>query len=204
MSIKPQHLTLLEFVKETMPDNWARYAQQSSMAIIKPGQKSGSISEALANHFFPAAREANAKAQSEYNDIVNRLKDLMSNHEIVADDANHKTVRLERRHWADATFELENSAIRHGEQRWTNIEVRKHSWQPAAGSLAALSPGHEPRKGGAKSIDDDAHIAKFSQERERNSGLSIRKFVLDRDEEIQGTSVEAKVRRLQKRLHKRI
>jgi hypothetical protein len=202
MSMKPQRLTLLEFVKANMPDNWARYAQQSNIALIKPGQKSATIGEALVQHFWPEAREASAKAQSEYRDILEQLKELLPHYEIVADDANHKSVPLERRHWADAIFELENSAIRHGDQRWTNVEVREKTWKPGAETLAALLPSRASRRGGARSIDDDAHVDKFLREQRHNSNLSMREFVLKHSAEIRGTSVEAKIRRLQKRLQK--
>lgn len=202
MSMKNQRLTLLEFVKSNMPDNWARYAQQSSITLIKPGQKSVPIGDALAQYLWPEAREASAKAQIEYRAIVEQLKDLLAHYEIVADDANHKGVLLERRHWADAIFELENSAIRHGDQRWTNVEVRAKAWKPGAETLAARSPGRESRRAGAQSFDDAAYLDGFRREKEHDPDLSVRRFVLKHDKEIKGANVEAKIRRLQKRLRK--
>jgi len=138
---------------------------KSNIALIKPGQKSATIGEALAQHFWSEAREASAKAQSEYRAIVEQLKDLLPHYGMVADDANHKGVLLERRHWADAIFELENSAIRHGDQRWTNVEVREKTWNPGAETFAALLPGRASGRGGARPIDDDdAHVDKFLRE----------------------------------------
>jgi hypothetical protein len=202
MSMKPQRLTLLEFVKANMPDNWARYAQQSKLVLIKPGQKSAPIGDALVQYLWPEVREASTKAQSEYKAIVEQLEDLLPHYEIVADDANHKSVPLERRHWADAIFELENSAIRHGDQRWTNVEVRGKSWKPGAEAPTALSPSRVSRRGGAQPIDDAVHVAKLQREREHNPNLSVREFVLKHDRKILGASVDAKIRRLQKRLQK--
>jgi hypothetical protein len=202
MSMKTQHLTLLEFVKVNMPDNWARYAQQRKL-LLRPGQKSLTTADTIIILIFrPDLMEASTKAQSEYEVIVEQLKDLLPRYEIVADDANHRGVLLERRHWADAIFDLENSAIRHGDQCWTNVEVRGKAWKPGAETLAALSPGRASRRGGAQSIDDTAHVAEFRRERKHNPDLSVRKFVLKHDKEIKGANVEAKIRRLQKRLRK--
>jgi hypothetical protein len=58
MSMKPQRLTLLEFVKANMLDNWARYAHQSNIALIKPWQKSTAIGEVLAEYLWPEVKEA--------------------------------------------------------------------------------------------------------------------------------------------------
>jgi hypothetical protein len=199
-----QRFTLLEFIKEKMPDSWARCLSEVDVAVIKPWQKTVLIGEAAYQLLSPAARDANAKAKSEYRAIVEKLKDLLPSYEIVADDANHKSVLLERRHWADATFEIDVSAIRHGDQRWTNVEIRevaRFAQAQNAGSVAALPPDLTPTGSQqARLIDDGRHVAKFLREKARNPNLSVRAFVLRYDAEIKGGSPIAKIRRLQRRL----
>jgi hypothetical protein len=199
-----QRFTLLEFVKGKMPDSWARCLSQVDVAVIKPWQKTVLIGEVAYQLLSPTARDANAKAQTEYRAIVEKLKDLLPSYEVVADDANHNSVLLERRHWADATFEIDVSAIRHGDQRWTNVEIRevaRFAQAQNAGSVAALPSGPSPTGSQqARSIDDGRHVAKFLQERATNPDLSVRTFVLRHDAEIKGGSLIAKIRRLQRRL----
>jgi len=199
-----QRFTLLEFIKDKMPDSLTRCLSEVDVARIKPWQKIVLVGEAAYQLLSPAARDANAKAKSEYRAIVEKLKDLLPSYEVVADDANHKSVLLERRHWADATFEIDVSAIRHGDQRWTNVEIRevaRFARARNAGSVAALPPGLSPTGSQqARSIDDRRHVAKFLRERVSNPNLSVRTFVLRHDAEIKGGSLIAKIRRLQRRL----
>ena len=110
---KPTHaLTLLEFAKATCPDNWAKYAEEASKLLAKPGHSKALLSDAIIQQILPETREASAKAHSEHAAIVKRLKEVLSGYEVVADDAHHKAVVLERRHWADATFELSDRPAR--------------------------------------------------------------------------------------------
>jgi hypothetical protein len=190
-----ERFTLREFVQARMPDNWARYIRHSSELLIKPGQHRARIGDVLAQTIMSWSSNASAEARSEYDVIVKQLAILLPRYEVVADDPNHKSVVLERRHWADAIFDIENSAIRHGDQRWTNVELRC-----ATAGSTKTSPAQPIRKGGARPIDDHKHIAKFQRQRAASPKLTIRAFVLKHDKDIVGASVEAKVRRIQRKM----
>jgi hypothetical protein len=202
MSRAVRRFTLQEFMAAMMPESWARYRSASDIAQIKPWQKGKTIPEALADHWLPEIKDANSKAKSAYRVIVDALKDLLPQCEVVADDASHKCVLLERRHWADAIFEFENNAIRHGDQRWTNVEVRtKVQHVEMLRTPAEASPFPTRRKkGGTRLINDDRHIEKFLRERRRNPSLTMRAFVFRHTKKIKGASDNARVRRLQKKL----
>ncbi len=195
MSKATEPLTLRQFVKAKFPDNWAVYEQATHKLLIKPGQAKAPASDQLIQYFLPEAREASAKAWSAYDVIAKQLKDVLPNFVVVADDANHKSVVLERRHWADAVFELENSAIRHGDQRWTNVEVQVRPSTPLARPPARLAPQARRRE----EIDDAEHVAEFFRQLERNPDLTVHAFVLEHAEKIAGASREAKIRRMQER-----
>jgi hypothetical protein len=119
MSATPKRFTLLEFVKDKMPDRWARYMQ------LRAPTPFGMHSLGVVNLFHPEGRTFLNQVGSEHDAIVEDLKKLLPDCELVADDASGRQLTLERRHWADAQFEIEKSAIQHGKQRWTNIEVRE-------------------------------------------------------------------------------
>ena len=71
-----------------------------------------------------------------------------------------------------------------------------------AASTDQLRGVRSPRRGGSARIDDDAHVAKYLQERIDAPGLAVRAFVLAHDNEIPGANVDAKVRRIQMRVSK--
>ena len=194
---------MLEFVKAHMPESWQRYAHHAEIVLIKPGQTPRPFEDAIAQLILPRVREASAKAKAEHAAIVHQLKTLLLGYDVVADDLNRKCVPLERRHWADAIFELENSALRHGDQRWTNVEVRGKSLsspsRPSVGPSAALMSRHR----GAKTIDDAKYVAEFLRLQAKNPNLSMNAFVLKRAAEIPGAGTPAsKARRLQRRVQK--
>jgi hypothetical protein len=191
-------LTLLEFVKVTCPDNWAKYAEEAGKLMAKPGHSKALVAHALAQQFFPGTREANAKAHSEYAAIVKLLKDVLPQYVVVGDDIHHKATVLERRHWADATFELENSALWQGDQRWTNVEVRSPS--PRALSSAHRTGMLPATKMGAKKMDDAKYVDELLRLRVKHPTMSVHAFVSKRETVIPGANLMAKVRRLQKRL----
>jgi hypothetical protein len=206
MSKVVRRFTLQEFVAAIMPESWARYRSASDTAPMKPWQKSRTIPEALAEYWSPEIKEANSKAKLAYRAIVNELKDVLPHYEVVADDASHKCVLLERRHWADAIFEFENNAIRHGDQRWTNVEVRTKAQRvemlrrPAERPATPSPFPTRRRKAGSRLINDDRHIKRFLSERRRNPNLTVRAFVMRHTRKIEGASDDAKVRRFQRKL----
>jgi hypothetical protein len=146
---------------------------------------------------MPSLIEADAKARHEQADIVLRLKRLLGDHTMVGDDANHKQVALERRHWMDATIDIYNSSVTHGAQTWTNVEIRPR--RSTNDPIARFTP----RTARAHSwINDIAMIKAFLQTRKSKPELSVRVFVLEHEREIKGSSPEAKIRRIQRKLKK--
>lgn len=178
-----------------MPDKWARYIRHSERLLVKPGQHRANFGEIIAQTIMSRGSRAGAEACSEYKLIVRELKILLSGCEVLGDDPNHKSVVLERRHWADAIFDIENSAIRHGDQRWTNVEVRPASHGVVAPSVDRRSD----TRGGARPLDDTKHITEYRTVQKDNPKLTVRSFVLKHDKEIEGATIDAKVRRQQKK-----
>ena len=164
--------TLREFVQARMPDKWARYVRYSSELLVKPGQHRANCGEIVEQTFMSWRSRASAEARSEYDLIVSELKVLLPGYEVLGDDTNHKSVVLERRHWADAIFDIEHSAIQHGNQRWTNVELR-----PVGARIVEPSMDRrDDTRGGAIPIDDGKHIANYQRERMVNPKLTVRSF----------------------------
>jgi hypothetical protein len=190
-------LTLLELVRQRFPEEWERYCASCAQLFVKPGQ-SGTIGARLAPLFMPSLEEVGRRARQDQAHLVRRLKSLLPNFAVVGDDANHKKVPLERRHWTDAAIDISASSITHGAQTWTNVEVRPQR--------SASNPTTSRNLTTAKArswIDDTATIEKYLKARKSKPDLSVRTFVLKQDRQIKGSNPLSKIRRIQKKLKER-
>jgi hypothetical protein len=184
--------TLLEFVKAEFSESWERY-KLFRAASARPRRNERTLPVAVVEHLWPETKQAADKAGIAYRDIVDQLKAILDRYVVVADDPNHRPVVLDRRHWVDAAIDVEESTIRHGDQLWTNVEVNQEA-PGARRSYRNVKPSI------SRAIDDSAHTDAFLRARERNPKLSVRAYVLEHYGEIEGPNLEAKVRRLQKRI----
>lgn len=175
MSATLKCFTLLEFTKEKLPDRWARYAQLRAA----PSMQGLLVFVNLLHH---EGRKSLDQVASQHHAIVEDLKKLLPEHKLVADDASGRTVTLNRRHWADATFEIEKSAIQHGKQRWTNVEVRERAQGASQASMPVPSQEMKQflrRLGGGSSVP--AKKMAFDRARQQFSEYHVTRRQVDEE-----------------------